>query len=278
MGHRRVSAAYGSFRDEMNRLKRLDDLNQERFYPGPGRPGRERLTKSQMHLLTEGILARAFSRYEAFIEQAFLLYCQGKPSKSGRKVRSYLAPRNASHARSLVQSGMTFLEWNSADNVIERSKTYLYPDSPIFTAMTAYRARLSNIRRVRNAIAHCSVEARAHFLKVVRDELGVAPNDGVDQVRLGLLTPDGAPLEIGRKLQLTASVPFHEVGHVVGPSIKLFQTSLRFWGSTPDRFLLVQSHARDSAAWDCAFAQLPDFAAAPRSARQRTAARNPWRS
>lgn len=175
MGHRRVSAAHACFTSEMDRLKRLDDLNQQRFFPGPGRPGRERLTKNQMYLLTEGILARAFSRYEAFIEQAFLLYCQEKPSASGRRVRSYLSPRSAAHARSLVQSGMMFLEWNSPDNVIERSTVYLFPDSPIFVAMTSFRSRLSNIRKVRNAIAHYSLEAQTQFLKVVREELGVAP-------------------------------------------------------------------------------------------------------
>lgn len=175
MGHRRVSAAYNAFKAELDQLQRLDDLNQRRFFPGPGRPGRDRLTKNQMHLLSESILARAFRRYEHFIEQTFLLYCQGRPSASGQTVGSYLKPRNADHARSLVQSGMTFLEWNSPDNVIDRSKVYLLPDSPIFTAVTTYSSRLSRIRKVRNAIAHSSVEAQTQFLKVVRDELGVAP-------------------------------------------------------------------------------------------------------
>lgn len=156
-------------------LRRLDEQNQLRFYPGPGRPSRERLTKRQMHLLSESILARAFSKYESILEEIFILYCQGKPGMSGVPVGSYLSPTSPGHARSLVKSGMTFLEWNSPDNVIARCETYLLPDNPIFLAITTNRERLSNIRKVRNAIAHASVEAAAQLRSVIRSELGVLP-------------------------------------------------------------------------------------------------------
>ena len=73
MGERRkVSTALAAFEAELHRLTRLDDLNQSRFFPGPGRPGATRLSPSQMHLLTEAIFARAFSRYEMYMEEVFL--------------------------------------------------------------------------------------------------------------------------------------------------------------------------------------------------------------
>lgn len=63
MGDRRkVSAVYNDFVLELKRLRRLDDLNHARFFPGPGRPSQNRLSPSQMHLLTEAIFTRAFSR------------------------------------------------------------------------------------------------------------------------------------------------------------------------------------------------------------------------
>jgi hypothetical protein len=70
---------------------------------------------------------------------------------------------------------MNFLEWNSADKIIERSKVYLEEDNPIYLAITSHQARLNRLRHVRNAIAHASEEAHSRFLRTVRDELGVAP-------------------------------------------------------------------------------------------------------
>lgn len=172
---RKVSSALADFQAELKRLRRLDDLNHSRFYPGPGRPGKDRLSKSQMYLLTEAIFTRAFSRYEEFIEQVFLLYCQGRPGSSGVRVGSYIKPRNPAHAKSMVKSGMTFIEWNAPDKILSRSETYLYPENPMHLAITTNQARLQNIRRVRNAIAHASEEAETQFRKVVRSELGVMP-------------------------------------------------------------------------------------------------------
>ena len=172
---RKVSAAYSAYIKEIEQLRRLDDLNHARFYPGPGRPGVDRLTSKQMHLLTESILARAFSRFEEFLEQVFILYCQGKSTLGGDEVGSYIDPCNFDHAKQMLKAGMTFLDWNDADKIIARCETYLYADSPIYLAITTHKARLRNIRRVRNAIAHASSEAETQFRKTLQDELGALP-------------------------------------------------------------------------------------------------------
>lgn len=172
---RKVSAAYNSLVSELGQLSRLDDLNHARYYPGPGRPGIGRLSSRQMYLLTESILARAFSKYEQFIEQVFILYCMGKPTMGGNVVGSYLTPSDFHHAKQMLKSGMTFLEWNDADKVIQRCEIYLYEDSPVYIALTTHGSKIRNIRRVRNAIAHSSGEAETQYLKTVRDELGTLP-------------------------------------------------------------------------------------------------------
>lgn len=172
---RKVSTAYKSFQQEIDRLRRLDDTNQARYFHGPGRPSANRLSKDQMYLLTESILARAFSRYEAVIEDVFLLYCSGRAGMNGKAVKSYISPKNLVHARSMLKSGMNFLEWTSPDVVIDRCKTYLEQDDPVFIAISTNKTRLEYIKKIRNAIAHSSSEAHSQYLKVVRAELGVMP-------------------------------------------------------------------------------------------------------
>lgn len=190
---RRVSTAFEEFNAELKRLESLDDLNQERYFPGPGRPGKLRLSAGQMHLLTEAILTRAFSKYEEFIEQVFVLYCQGRPDLSGARVGSYIVPRNAQHARAMLKAGMAFLEWNSPDKVIGRCETYLHKDSPIFLAISTHQTRLTHIRRVRNAIAHSSSEAINQFQRTVRDELGAAPLRPMSPGHFLIMTDRRAP-------------------------------------------------------------------------------------
>lgn len=175
MERRKVSTAHSAFIAELNRLQRMDDLNQERYAAGAGRPGRERLSANQMHLLTEAIFTRAFSKYEEFIEQIFILYCLGKRTTAGASVRAFIRPKSAVHARMILKSGMNFLEWNAPEKILDRCDTYLHADSPIFFAISTHQDRLSKMRRVRNAIAHSSDEALTHFRKVVRAELNVAP-------------------------------------------------------------------------------------------------------
>jgi hypothetical protein len=118
---------------------------------------------------------RAFSSYELFLEEVFILYVRGRPSCSGAMVGSFLRPRNNSHARDMIKSGMRFLEWNSPDTVVDRCDMYLAADSPIKQALTTSLDRLRRMRRVRNAIAHRSDEARGEFVAAVRGELQALP-------------------------------------------------------------------------------------------------------
>ena len=172
---RKVSAVHSEFKMEIDRLLRLDQQNQKRFHIGPGRPSSTRFSKSQMTLITEGVFMRAFSAYESFLEDVFLLYARGKPTVSGQTISSFLNPKSTSHARDMIKSNMTFLEWNSPDNVIKRSEIYLGDSNPIKQAVTTNLSRLQYIRKIRNAITHRSIEARNTYIPVVRTELRALP-------------------------------------------------------------------------------------------------------
>jgi hypothetical protein len=114
---RKASAVLKEFNGIIDGLINLDALNQQRYRAGPGRPAPAVLSKNQMILITEGIFVRAFTSYERFLEEIFILYARGKPTASGVKVTRYITPKDAQHARELVKSGMMFLEWNSPDSL-----------------------------------------------------------------------------------------------------------------------------------------------------------------
>jgi len=172
---RKVSAVHSDFVRELDRFLRLDSQNQQRYRAGPGRPGPATLSKSQMILMTESIFTKAFSHYELFLEELFILYTREKLTIGGKRVGSYIFPRDAAHARDMLKSSMPFLEWNSPDNVIRRCETYLAEGNPIKLSITTHSSRLQTMRVIRNAIAHRSSEAATKYNNIVRSELRASP-------------------------------------------------------------------------------------------------------
>ncbi|MDG4895044.1 hypothetical protein P9272_15860 [Mesorhizobium sp. WSM4976] len=175
MERRKVSAVHAGFIQELDALLRLDAQNQRRYRPGPGRPGPATLSKHQMILMTESVFIKAFSHYELFLEEVFILYTRNRPTRGGHRVPSFILPKDGEHARDILKSGMPFLEWNSPDTIVRRCEVYLHDGDPIKRSITAYSARLQRMKAIRNAIAHRSAEAAQRYNNVVRAELRAAP-------------------------------------------------------------------------------------------------------
>jgi len=157
----KISASVNWFTLEIARLRRFDFENQRKFTVG-------KLTRLQLELLVESIFFNAFRSYEGFIREVFILYCMEKKSSKRPHAKSFLRPINFLHAEQLLKSSMEFLDWTSADTVIERAEIFLDNGYPIKLPYTTYRSQLNNFRKIRNHITHNSLESEMHFSKVVR--------------------------------------------------------------------------------------------------------------
>jgi len=165
----KVSAALNSFIKEIERLERFDSANQKKFIKGE-------LTKSQIELLVESIFFASYRGYEGFLREIFLLYCLEKQSTRSPKVKSYLKPKDFAHAEQLIKSSMFFLDWTKPDNVIERAEIYLQNDGhPIKLPYTVNKQQLKEFKRIRNHIAHNSIESQSEYETVLRSYYGVVP-------------------------------------------------------------------------------------------------------
>lgn len=157
----KVSAALRFFLDDLKRLRRFDFDNQSRFQVGS-------LTKAQRDLLVESIYTSVFRAYEGFIREIFILYCLEKKSRKKPDARSYLRPENFLHAENLIKSSMPFLDWTSPDTVITRAELYLFDGHPVKLPYTTNRVALLGFKKIRNHIAHNSVESEGGFASLVR--------------------------------------------------------------------------------------------------------------
>jgi len=87
----KISAAYNSFIQELERLERFDYQNHIKFSNGE-------LAKAQMELMVESIFFAGFRAFEGFIREIFILYCLEKTTARKPNVKSYLKPKNFEHS------------------------------------------------------------------------------------------------------------------------------------------------------------------------------------
>src|SRR5437899_12619131 len=146
---RKLSAPLAEFHLELDRLVRFDSENQRQFSAGKGK-----MSKRQLHLLTETIFFYGFRAYEAFLRDVFLLYCFEKRPRSRTKVQSFLRPHDFSHAEELIKSSMPFLDWAAPETIISRSALYLRDGSPIRLPYTSNKQIFSDVKYIRYHLAH----------------------------------------------------------------------------------------------------------------------------
>ncbi len=172
---RKVSAVLRDFNQEIERLERYDRENQQKFSRSVSSTGKVRISRHQLHMLTESIFFRGFVAYENFLRDTFLLYCLHKPTTTNKKVHSYVNPMDFLHAERLIQSSMNYLDWDSPDSLIKRAELYLEQGFPFKGALTSNLSLLKDYKHIRNHIAHNSKESYSNYIRVLRHHFSTMP-------------------------------------------------------------------------------------------------------
>lgn len=132
-----------------------------------------RFTLEERSIVYEALLIRVFRSWENLLEKAFLAYLTGEKDMQGRIVSGYLEPRDMEHAREfLKREGNRFSEWADPTTVIVRCKLF-FDDDPIRQALVSETNKIHWMRKIRNHVAHNSVESTAQYETVVFDVCGI---------------------------------------------------------------------------------------------------------
>jgi hypothetical protein len=125
----------------------------------------------QADAYAEALFLRAFTAYENDVERLFLHYVTGGASLQGRIANSYLRPNDEMLARKITKAGYKFLSWAKPQEIRTTAENYIENGWPISEMMNAKSQDLSDCERVRNRIAHNSLEALVNFNVVQRNLL-----------------------------------------------------------------------------------------------------------
>jgi hypothetical protein len=173
MAARRLVTALNTFARALKEAKDLAyDARQWAVPPAPG--SRAQITTQRRDLLTEIAFLRAFTGWEIFLEETFLLYLLGHQPPKGPPPRRYGFPQDKSAASEWCSDGKEYAKWNSMD-VRRRANRWFKDGRPFTPALQSQQSRLDQLVTIRNAIAHESSAARTKFENLVRIELQALP-------------------------------------------------------------------------------------------------------
>lgn len=152
-----------------------------------------RFTKSHYSQINELAFLRSFLTWEAFLEEAFILYLLGMKSPAGFHPVRHAIPLNRKHAADLLASDARHTDWTAADRVIDRANRFFRRGRPFVGAIRPRTNVLNNLKTIRNAISHASDEATDKFQTLVRNELTYYPIGMTPGTFLMTLIPGAAP-------------------------------------------------------------------------------------
>jgi hypothetical protein len=173
MAARRLVTALVTFSRTLREAKDLAD-DARKWSTPTSASTRPQITMQRRDILIEIAFLRAFTGWEVFLEETFVLYLLGHKPPKGPAPRRYGFPQDKNAAIEWCSDGRDYAKWNVAD-VRKRANRWFKDGKPFTPALQAQQSRLDQLVTIRNAIAHESSAARSKFETVIRQELQALP-------------------------------------------------------------------------------------------------------
>jgi hypothetical protein len=188
----RLRSALTSFSRSVADARDLaDEANKWSIPPQAG--ARPQITLHRRDTLTEMAFLRAYTSWEKFLEDTFLLYLLGHRPPKGPPPRRFGFPPDPLAADEWCRDGKPYAKWNVTE-VQRRANRWFKDGKPFAPALQSKKSRLDQLVTIRNAIAHKSSSVRDKFENLVRLELGAVPPSTSVGSFLMMTKPNSAPL------------------------------------------------------------------------------------
>lgn len=128
------------------------------------------------NIVAEGTFIRYFTLWERNLEAAFIYYCQGGVSLSGIQPVCRLMNCDDAIIRKILTAGQKYLDWSVPGNVRDRAKLFFEDGRPFFDPIAGKAQVLSDALKIRNVIAHDSLEAWNSYKEVQRNNFQTERN------------------------------------------------------------------------------------------------------
>ena len=131
-----------------------------------------------------------FAEWEHFLENTTIAYAMGESSIKGWTPTKYILPTTEEHANQIICGASKYPDWSNLEYVI-KTEDYLFENGePYKSALNGFSSVFTEIKKVRNVIAHNSIKSQSEYETLVRTKLnpsyvGINPADFLLQSKRG---------------------------------------------------------------------------------------------
>ena len=126
-----------------------------------------------------------YAAWEHFLENSTIWYAMGEVSIKGKALTKYIYPTDEDHANQIICGASKYLEYvlKTEDHLFEQGEPYK-------SALNGFSSVFTEIKKVRNVIAHNSKKSHSEFDTLVRNKLnpsyvGIKPTEFLLQSKSG---------------------------------------------------------------------------------------------
>jgi len=148
-----------------------DAAKYKEFRKGKLRP----ILKRRLYSINELSFLKLFISWEVFLEQTFVRFMCGARNSNGLPLQTFVNPISIEHAHRMIRNRQRYVDWTVGNVVIERAKLFFQDGDPFYTAIGSSLSDLSEMKTIRNSIAHNSRETERAFRNLVRQKIGSNP-------------------------------------------------------------------------------------------------------
>lgn len=135
-----------------------------------------KIGKKYIYDIYEIAFLKVFTAWETFLEHSFVAYMTGAKTKRC-KPKLYLKKVSKKHALDILCGTLEYPDWTKIEDVCTLTRLYFVKGKPFLLPLQEIEVYFNEMKKVRNAIAHISVNARDKFYGLIKATLPTFRSD-----------------------------------------------------------------------------------------------------
>ena len=121
-----------------------------------------------------GAFLTLFMAFEQFLECSFVCYMMGQPGVNGHSFSKYVSPQNYDQAMDMIKGISRFADFTNRGTILTLANNF-FDGGGTYSYLNSISVDFEEMKKIRNAISHISVESDRAFRGLVRTKLGSLP-------------------------------------------------------------------------------------------------------
>jgi hypothetical protein len=123
-----------------------------------------------------GAFLMLFMAFERFLEQSFVCYMLGQSGINNNVVECFVRPTSEDHALDILRGIKPYPDFTNRDIIVKLAKNF-FQEGGTYQSLNEFAPIFEEIKKIRNAITHTSIESEKNFLSFARVKLGAVPSN-----------------------------------------------------------------------------------------------------